>query len=295
MTFRSQRTIARPAEVGGVGFLTGADVRVRFLPANEDSGIAFRRTDLAGAEPIPALVEYTVPRLRRTAIERRGVSVELIEHVMAALAGLWIDNCLVEINAPEPPGLDGSCLPFVDALLDADLVKQTSPRRRIIVRQPDVIRSEDGSQQISVTPASSGLLTIGYQLDYGPASAIPSQGHVAELTPESFARDIAFARTFILDSEVRHLQAQGYGRRTTAKDLLVFGPQGVIDNALRTDDECARHKVLDCVGDFALLGCDLVADVRAFRSGHRLNAELVRRLRLIQEEPAESPALRRVA
>lgn len=295
MQGRSQRTIARPAEVCGIGFLTGADVRVRFVPADEDAGIAFLRTDVSAAEPIPALVEYTVPRLRRTAIERRGISVELVEHVMAALAGLWIDNCFVEINAPEPPGLDGSCLPFAEALLNAGIVEQTARRKTLIVRQEDIVRSDDRGQEIIARPADSGALTVGYQLDYGQGSFIPEQSYSVELTPETFVREVAFARTFILETEVRYLQTQGYGRRTTSKDLLIFGPDGVIDNTLRADDECARHKVLDCIGDFALVGCDLVGDVRAWRSGHRLNAELVRRWKLMLDEAASPSALRKVA
>jgi UDP-3-O-acyl N-acetylglucosamine deacetylase len=293
---RSQRTIAHSAELSGVGFFTGADVSVRFLPANEDTGIAFLRTDISGAEPIPASIEYAVPRFRRTAIERRGVSVELIEHVMAALAGLRIDNCLVEINAPEPPGLDGSCLAFAEALWDAGIVEQSAPRQTLTVSEEGVVRSEHGADEIVVGPsATGGGLTVGYQLDYGDDSFIPQQSFSITLTPENFLREVAFARTFILEGEVKYLQSQGYGLRTTAKDLLIFGPQGVIDNSLRTDDECARHKVLDCLGDLALIGCDVVGEVRAFRSGHRLNAELVRHLKQIDNQAVTLRMLRRVA
>src|SRR5262249_28091343 len=113
---RSQRTIARAVETSGIGFLTGADVRISFGPAPADHGITFLRTDCANAVPIPALVEFTVPRQRRTAIEFGGIAVEMIEHVMAALAGLRIDNCLVSLNAPEPPGCDGSSLQFAERL-----------------------------------------------------------------------------------------------------------------------------------------------------------------------------------
>src|SRR5262245_64877192 len=112
MTHRLQRTIARAVGVSGVGFLTGADVELRFVPTPADHGIVFLRTDRLYAPPVPARVEYTVPRQRRTAIQRCGVAVEMIEHVLAALAGLQIDNCLVELNAPEPPGCDGSSRVF---------------------------------------------------------------------------------------------------------------------------------------------------------------------------------------
>src|SRR5262245_61922168 len=122
MSLRFQHTLARPAAVTGVGFLTGADITVRFYPAPADHGITFMRTDLTDPFDIPALVEFTAPRSRRTALEHRGISIELIEHAMAALAGLQIDNCRVELNGPEVPGCDGSSRPFVDALLDSGMI-----------------------------------------------------------------------------------------------------------------------------------------------------------------------------
>lgn len=295
MHYRSQRTLARPAEVAGIGFLTGADVKMRFLPAKADSGIAFHRTDRLYAPPIPALVEYTVPRQRRTAIERCGVAVEMIEHVMAALAGLQIDNCLVELNAPEPPGCDGSSREFVERLLDAGIEDQGVPRSCLTIAHKIMCRSEDGGQSIAGAPVSGNGLAIHYALDYGDKSPIAAQSVGFEITPEVFVNEIAFARTFILDTEAQSLRAQGYGRRTTAQDLLIFGPDGVIDNQLRAPDECARHKVLDCIGDLALAGCDICGAVDASRSGHRLNAEFVRRLQLIHAEQIWSGAVKNAA
>ncbi len=278
MQHRAQRTIARPAEVCGIGFLTGADVRLRFLPAEPNHGIAFLRTDCA-APAIPALVEYTVPRQRRTAIARHGLAVEMIEHVMAALAGLQVDNCLVELNAPDPPGGDGSSQAFADALCTAGVVMQGVLRKRLAIQCETSVGSDDGAQAIRAMPRAAAGLALEYTLDYGPNSPIAPQSCRFEITPESFLNDIVFARTFVLEAEAEALRAQGYGRRTTARDLLIFGPQGVIDNQLRVADECARHKVLDCIGDLALLGCDLWGVVDAWRTGHRLNAEIVRRLK----------------
>lgn len=284
MYYRSQRTLSRPAEVAGIGFLTGADVKLQFLPALPDFGIAFQRTDRLMAPQIPALVEYTVPRQRRTAIERCGVAVEMIEHVMAALAGLQIDNCLVQLNAPEPPGCDGSSQAFVEQLLNAGIADQGVPRHCLTATHKVCTRSEDGAQSIVGGPAATAGLTIHYTLDYGDESPIPTQSACFEITPESFVNHIAFARTFVLETEAHALRAQGYGKRTTARDLLIFGRDGVIDNQLRAPDECARHKILDCIGDLALAGCDVHGDVDAYRSGHRLNAEFVRRLQLAHAE-----------
>jgi UDP-3-O-acyl N-acetylglucosamine deacetylase len=284
MKHRSQRTIGRAATVSGIGFLTGADVTLRFLPATAGHGISFLRTDKLCAPPIPALVSYTVPRSRRTAIARCSVVVEMVEHVMAALSGLQIDNCLVELNGSEPPGCDGSSLPFAEALLDAGIVDQGVARERLELTQTVSVTGETAEQTVCGSPADDGRLHISYTLDYGADSPIGRQQCSVVVTPESFMAEIAFARTFLLEHEARALQAQGYGKRTTARDLLLFGPQGVVDNTLRRPDECARHKILDCIGDLALAGCDLAGRVEAHRSGHQLNAEFVRRARFTHAE-----------
>ncbi|HUG90994.1 MAG TPA: UDP-3-O-acyl-N-acetylglucosamine deacetylase [Planctomycetaceae bacterium] len=295
-SLRRQRTLRQAAEVTGVGFLTGATVKLRFLPAPAGHGIVFQRTDQLGIgkSPIPATIEFAVPRERRTAVEREGVAVEMTEHVLAALAGLRIDNCLVQLNAPEPPGCDGSSRAFVDALLEAGSVELDEPRPMLVVSRGLRAVDEKRGSQVSARPITPPALVISYRLDYGPDSPIPPQKFTIEITPESFVAELAFARTFVLESEVKALKAQGYGRKTTARDLLVFGPQGPIDNTLRAANECARHKVLDCLGDFALLGCDLSGHLEARRSGHRLNRELVRGLRASHAVTGDS-ALTRAA
>ncbi|MEX0717994.1 MAG: UDP-3-O-acyl-N-acetylglucosamine deacetylase [Planctomycetaceae bacterium] len=276
---RPQRTIRRDALCAGIGFFNNRDVTVRFHPAPADHGVVFLRTDLPGAAPIPAHIEYAVERHRRTALERDGVAVEMVEHVLAALAGLRIDNCLVELDAIEPPGLDGSAMPYVAALLDAGIVAQDRPRAALVIDKPlEVDSACDGGRILAEPPAEDEFI-IEYSLDYGPGSPVPASRYESEITPDTFAAEIASARTFILEAEVAALRAAGYGARTTARDLLVFSPDGtLVDNELRMPDECARHKLLDCIGDFALLGCDLRGRIRAERSGHRLNRELVRRL-----------------
>ena len=295
MKQRSQRTIATSAGVSGVGFLTGEDITLRFFPADAGQGISFVRTDKTCAAPIPAQVAYTVPRSRRTAIARCGVVVEMVEHVMAALAGLQIDNCLVELNGPEPPGCDGSSQAFVEALLDAGIADLGAPRDRLELKRPVVVHGDDGDQSVEGEPSNDGLLHIEYSLDYGPHSPIAAQHYSVAVTPETFVNEIAFARTFILEHEAHALKAQGYGKRTTARDLLIFGAAGVIDNELRADDECARHKILDCIGDLALSGYDLAGRVKAYRSGHQLNAEFVRRAQLAHAEAVWPQAARKAA
>jgi UDP-3-O-acyl-N-acetylglucosamine deacetylase len=222
-------------------------------------------------------VEFTASRQRRTAIERGGATIELVEHVMAALAGLQIDNCVVEVNAPEPPGGDGSSQAFADALLRAGIVELDAPRESLRLTTP--VETGERDQTIRGVPHMKNCLTIRYSLDYGPDAPIVPQSFEIDVTPESFLNEIVFARTFVLEQEAHALRAMGYGRRTTARDLLIFGRDGVIDNSLRAPNECARHKLLDCIGDFALAGCDLVGRIEAQRSGHMHNADFVRRVR----------------
>ena len=273
---RFQQTLARPGHVTGIGFLTGADITVQFFPAPADHGVTFTRTDLIERVAIPARVEYTAPRSRRTALEHRGVSIELIEHVMAALSGLRIDNCRVELNGPELPGGDGSSRLFADCLLDAGLWTLDVPREICPVQRPLALEMAEANMAIFARPNSVPGLRVTYELDYGPESPISAQSLTIDVTPESFVNEIAFARTFVLEAEARAFLSQGLGQRLSFRDLLVFGPQGVMDNELRAPDECVRHKILDCIGDLALLGCDLSAHITCRRTGHRQNADLVR-------------------
>lgn len=279
MICRNQNTIARPALVEGIGFLGGADIQLRFFPAPANHGITFLRTDVPSAEPIPALVEYAVPRGRRTAIASHGVCVEMIEHVMAALAGLQIDNCRVELDSFEPPGCDGSSLRFAESLLEAGKLSQNARREVISVGGLVTAEAEDHRSSIAAADGNRTGLTIGFELDYGANSPIPRQRATFEITPESFMNELAHCRTFLLEEEAEALRAQGLGARLTYRDLIIWGPSGVMDNELRTPDECVRHKILDCVGDLALIGADLHGKIECWRSGHLLNAEIVRRIK----------------
>jgi UDP-3-O-acyl N-acetylglucosamine deacetylase len=294
MPGRLQRTIEQPVEACGVGYLAGRDVTVRLLPAAIDEGIRFRRVDLPGAPLIPARVEFTVARRRRTAIERDGATVELIEHVMAALAGMRIDNCTVELDGPEVPGFDGSSLRFAEMLSSAGAVEQQAERRVLVVPSTVLVTEPANDSEISYRPVSRPTLAISYHLDYGARSPIRPQELCVEITPESFLRELAFSRTFLLEQEAEALRAAGYGARTTSQDLLIFGPNGPLDNPLRAPDECVRHKILDCLGDFALLGCDVEGHFSAYRSGHHLNREIVRKL-LARAADARAGTLDRAA
>jgi len=275
-SYRYQRTIAQQAELTGVGFLTGATVRLRFLPAPPSTGVVFVRTDLRPPVQIPAHVDEVTGTQRRTTLGKAPAHVSLVEHVLAALAGLRIDNCYVALNACEPPGLDGSARRFVDALHSAGTVLQ--PARRAVYCTDEPISVCSNGATLTLHPPERDELKITYVLDYGARSPIDRQLYTQVITPEQFANSLAACRTFLLENEAAELRRQGLGARTTAADLLVFGRRGPIDNVVRYANEPARHKVLDLVGDLSLFGHDLRGHVVAYRSGHPLNVELARML-----------------
>jgi UDP-3-O-acyl N-acetylglucosamine deacetylase len=273
---RKQHTITAPATIAGVGYWSGNDIKVEFRPAAANTGIVFVRRDLPGKPRIPASVHYRTDMPLRTNLCMGEASVEMIEHIMAALYGLQIDNCEIWVDHAEMPGMDGSSLPFVEALQAAGIVQQDALRPRKIIRR--VIRHGNEKSWVEARPCCSGKQILQYELDYGSGNPIGRQSLELSLSPRFFHISLAPSRTFLLEAEARELAARGFGQRMTYSDLLVFGPEGLIDNQLRFPDECVRHKMVDMIGDLALAGCDLVGRFTAFRSGHRLNAELVRSL-----------------
>lgn len=273
---RNQQTISKSTSVHGFGLFTNADVTVTFLPAEENTGIVFERVDLPGHPQIPADIDYIAAEERRTKLVNGSASVEMIEHVMAALAGLQIDNCRIQVNSSELPGCDGSSLPYAVALIEGQPVSQSARRKTIVINKESAI--EQGEAVVSIAPYFSGL-RISYDLNYGSESCIPPQLADFTITPEAFVTKIAPARTFVLEREIEYLRRQGYGKKVTTADLLVYGESGPIGNSLRAHNECARHKLLDCLGDLALCGCDVQGHIRAFRSGHRHNHQLARQLK----------------
>ncbi|MDX2038582.1 MAG: UDP-3-O-acyl-N-acetylglucosamine deacetylase [Isosphaeraceae bacterium] len=273
---RAQRTIARETSVRGVSFLSGLDVELRFLPAQADSGITWVRTDLPGRPAVPSTIAHVVPRGRRTSIQQGDAVVEMVEHVMAALAGLEVDNCTIEIDGPETPGCDGSSLEFLEALASVGTVEQDRAKPAIVIDKPVTVR--EGAAALTAHPGETDRLCLTYSLDYGRESSIGAQSLCLEIDSETFRGQLAPSRTFLTDVEAAAMRQAGIGTRTTEADLLIFGPHGVIGNRLRFPDEPARHKMLDLLGDLALGGKDLIGHVVAHKSGHSLNAALVRKL-----------------
>ena len=273
---KPQCTIEKPVEIRGRGLFTGDPCVLRFAPGDVDSGVWFIRTDTPSPVRIRAHVSNVTKRARRTSLRNGVASVETIEHCMAALHGLGVDNIEVELQGQELPGGDGSSQFFVEALQSAGIVDQASERTPLVITK--TVRVADDDAELVAIPGSPDALDILYDLDYDDRGPIRRQIYALRISPESFCRELATARTFVLEEEAEQLRAAGIGQHLSYEDVVVIGPNGVIGNQFRFENECVRHKMLDLVGDLYLAGRSLRGRVIARKSGHALNHELVRKL-----------------
>jgi UDP-3-O-[3-hydroxymyristoyl] N-acetylglucosamine deacetylase/3-hydroxyacyl-[acyl-carrier-protein] dehydratase len=273
-----QRTISRQARVSGVGLHSGVQTTVVFKPAPENSGVRFVRTDLPSRPEIIAGVEAAVRReqfARRTTLASGEATVSTVEHVLAAVRGLGIDNALVEIDGGEPPEPDGSCYPFVSVLKSAGIVEQDAERSYLVLREP-VGFSQDG---IEVFALPYDGFRISFTIDY-EHPLIGMQRISLDITEEAFERELAPARTFSLLKDVEALKARGLIKGGSLKNSIVVGDDRVLNEGpLRFRDEFVRHKVVDMLGDLSLLGGQLRMHVVSAKSGHSTNLKLVKMLR----------------
>ena len=277
---RLQRTIRTPIEFSGVGLHSGLMVKGRMLPAAQDTGVEFVRTDLPDSAPIPARITHRAVMDRRTRLEKGNARVDTVEHLLSVCQGLGIDNLRIELNGQEVPGLHGSAHSYVALFQQAGLVEQRAEAKVLRLNQPIYVR--EGSVTLVALPSESAGLSIEYFASFDEPG-VESGSMALQMTPEVFIKEIASARTFCLASEVPKLQAAGFGKGATRENTLVLGDPGTL---MRLSAEPVRHKILDLLGDLFLLGADLHAHVIATRSGHATNATLVRRLHdvLVGEE-----------
>lgn len=272
---RKQKTIKTPVELSGRSYWSGLDVNLKFLPAPVDTGIVFQRTDVPNQPYIPATVTHRVDVPRRTVLVRGTDTVDMVEHVMATLAGLGVDNCIIQIDRAEVPSLDGSSLGFLRLLGSVGTVQQRSPRPQLVVTEP--IQVGDDNSWIRAIPNPAGNYEIRYHLQYAHP-AIGEQDFVYVHSAAAFAEELAPARTFLMEQEAQALRRMGVGLKVSNQEVLIFDESGPVDNRLRFRDECVRHKALDVLGDLALAPYDIVGTIIAHRSGHRLNAEMAKML-----------------
>jgi len=271
-----QKTIVNQVTLKGVGIHTGNQANVTFKPAEADSGVTFIRTDIPGAPRIKADVGSLLlaPKFsRRSSIGNDQAQVQTIEHLMAALSSLGIDNIDIQIDNNEVPGLDGSAINFLEALEKAGLADQDKPRYVYTVKEPICI--QEGSSSIAILPAKE--FKVSYTLNYDHPM-LAAQFLEITVNAESFKTALSSARTFCLESEAGELQSQGLGLGANYENTLVVGKAGVIKNKLRFNDEFVRHKILDLIGDLYLAGCPLCGHVIALKSGHSLNLKLAQKI-----------------
>lgn len=256
---------------------TGERACVRFSPLGVGAGIVFYRNDLR----LSSLSEGTGPEsgLRCTSVGQGDERVLTVEHLLAAITALGIDNLRIDVEGPEIPGLDGSAQPFVRTFKALGILEQKSPREFYRVTEP--VFCYDNKKAIAIYPAE--VLSIAYVLDYG-IKGLTDQVFDTVVTPETFEKEIAPARTFCSEQEAEMLRRQGFGKGATRENTLVIGAAGKpIGNTLRFSDECARHKALDILGDLNLLGFSVLGRVVALRSGHALNSQLVEAIKKQKE------------
>ncbi len=276
-----QRTLSGAIEIEGVGLFTAAPARVRLLPAEADSGIVFVRADLADPVRIPASIDLLAPAEHRTALTAGGARVETVEHVLAACMGMGIDNAVVEVFGPELPIGDGSARFFTQRIEAVGVVELAAARRVLRVESAVTVVCDRTKARIEAFPPAPDQppgMRATYALDYGAGAPIEPHEAAFDTASSDFAQAIAPARTFSTLAEAEQARKMGLFLHLSPKEMLVIGPDGPIENELRFDDEPARHKLLDLVGDLALAGRPIHGRVRATHSGHALNHELARTL-----------------
>ena len=288
----SQKTIGKPVFLEGVGLHTGAQVKLSFLPAPEDTGYVFIRSDIKGNNQISANVNYVVNTDRGTNIERNGIKIQTSEHVLAALVGLDIDNCFIEINASEPPIMDGSSKFFIAALEKAGIQIQDSLREEYIVSEMITYKDEKTGSEITIIPSEEYQVTT--MVDFGTKVLGTQNASLEKIS--NFKDEISSARTFSFLHELEALLEHGLIKggdlnnaivyvdtppskstmeklkKAFKKDKLSVKPNGILDNlTLHYSNEAARHKLLDVIGDLALVGTRLRGRVIANKPGHKVN------------------------
>jgi len=287
-----QTTLAQAVETHGVGLHTAVPVHIRLVPAPPDTGYVFRRTDLGGFE-IPATVESVAHCGYATTLMRTGVMLSTVEHLLSALRGLNVDNAYIEVDNLEIPIMDGSAENFAEIIEQAGIVEQQLAKRALLIREK--VSFEQGNRSITIEPADT------YQIDCLIDFTHPMigvQSLSVELSDGAFSRDIAAARTFGFEQEIEMLRKANLIRGGSLDNAIVLTKEGMLNQTgLRFRDEFVRHKILDIIGDLALLGMPILGKVTAERSGHILHAGLMSKLLRVRSawDIVDMPAPKRVS
>jgi UDP-3-O-[3-hydroxymyristoyl] N-acetylglucosamine deacetylase len=281
-----QRTIRRSISCAGIGLHSGNKVNLSLKPAPVNSGIRFRRSDLGGLE-VPATIQHVGGINLATGLARDSVRVDTVEHLLAALVSLHVDNVVVELNSPEVPIMDGSAAPFIYLIQEAGLKSLSAARRYLKVRRP--VSLARGDKRIALYPSDHFKVTYSIAFDH---PLLRHQSRTMRMSEDVFVDEIAPARTFGFLKEVEMMRQQGLALGGSLENAIVIGDTGVLNNALRFEDEFVRHKILDVIGDMALVGYPLIGHLVAHRGGHALHTEFA--AKVLEESDAwtlvEAPA-----
>jgi UDP-3-O-[3-hydroxymyristoyl] N-acetylglucosamine deacetylase len=262
----------------GIGLHSGNKVQLSLRPAGADSGIRFRRTDLGNLE-VPATINHLAGIQLATGLACDQVSVETVEHLMSALVSLGIDNVVIELNSPEVPIMDGSAAPFVYLIQEAGVKTLSQPRKYLKITRP--ITLARGDKRIALYPSDQFKVTYSNSFDH---PLLRHQARTLHITENSFIEEIAPARTFTFLKDVEMLRQNGLALGGSLDNAIVLGETGVLNNALRFEDEFVRHKILDAVGDLALVGRPVIGHLVAHRAGHALHTEFA--AKVLEEQDA---------
>ena len=267
-----QRTLRRSITCAGIGLHSGNKVTLSLKPAPADTGIRFRRFDLGGLE-VPATVRHVGGINHATGLSCDAVRVDTVEHLLAAFVSLGVDNAIVELNSPEVPIMDGSAAPFIYLIQEAGLKQLPATRRYMKIIRP--ISLSRGDKRIAVYPSDHFKITYSIAFDH---PLLRHQSRTIRLTEEAFVDEIAPARTFGFLEDVEMMRQQGLALGGSLENAIVIGDTGVLNNALRFEDEFVRHKILDVIGDMALVGHPIIGHLVAHRGGHALHTEFAARV-----------------
>ena len=273
-----QRTLKRSLSCAGIGLHSGRKVTLSLKPAPAGTGIRFRRTDLGGVE-IPARVSHVGAVAYATQLKLGEARVETVEHLLAALASTRIDNAIIELNTPEVPIMDGSSAPFIYLIQEAGVRTLAEARKYLKVMRPVTLTR--GDKQIALFPSDHFKVSYTIGFDH---PLLRHQARTIVLTEDSFIEDIAAARTFTFLKEVEMLRQNGLALGGSLDNAIVISDTGVLNSSLRFEDEFVRHKILDLVGDFALVGHPVIAHAVVHRGGHALHTAMA--AQLLQESDA---------
>jgi UDP-3-O-[3-hydroxymyristoyl] N-acetylglucosamine deacetylase len=261
----AQRTLRRSISCAGIGLHSGKKVTLSLKPGAANTGIRFRRADLGGLE-VPATVEHVGGINYATGLTRDAVQIDTVEHLLSALVSLGIDNVIVELNSPEVPIMDGSAAPFVYLIHEAGVKVQQARRQYLKVLRPIVMAR--GDKRIAIYPSDHFKVTYSIAYEH---PLLRHQSRTLRLSEETFIDEIAPARTFTFLKEVEQLRQRGLALGGSLENAIVVGDTGVLNHALRFDDEFVRHKILDVIGDMALVGHPVIGHLVAHRGGHALH------------------------